>query len=48
MRTHIKWLMMVVLFALVANGCGYNTLQMEEQVFRPGRTSNQPCSGGPT
>jgi LemA protein len=35
MRTHIKWLMMAVLFALVANGCGYNSLQqMEEQVFR--------------
>jgi len=35
MRTHIKWLMMAVLFALVANGCGYNALQqMEEQVFR--------------
>ena len=35
MRTHIKWLMMAVLFALVASGCGYNALQqMEEQVFR--------------
>jgi LemA protein len=35
MRTNIKWLMMAVLFALVANGCGYNSLQqMEEQVFR--------------
>ena len=35
MRKQIKWLMMAVLFALVANGCGYNALQqMEEQVFR--------------
>jgi LemA protein len=35
MRTHIKWLILAVLFALVASGCGYNTLQqMEEQVFR--------------
>jgi LemA protein len=35
MRTRFKWLMMAVLFALVASGCGYNSLQrMEEQVFR--------------
>ena len=35
MRTHIKWLMIPLLFALVASGCGYNTLQqMEEKVFR--------------
>jgi LemA protein len=35
MRTQIKWLMMAAMFALVASGCGYNSLQqMEEQVFR--------------
>jgi LemA protein len=35
MLKYMKWLMTAILFATVASGCGYNTLQqMEEQVFR--------------
>jgi len=35
MLRYVKWLITAILFTLVANGCGYNTLQqMEEQVFR--------------
>jgi LemA protein len=35
MRSHVKWLIAALMFALATTGCGYNALQqMEEQVFR--------------
>ena len=35
MYKRIKWFIAAIMLSIVANGCGYNTLQqMEEQVFR--------------
>jgi LemA protein len=35
MLKYVKWLMTVMMLILVANGCGYNSMQqMEEQVFK--------------
>jgi LemA protein len=35
MVKYLKWFMAAMMFTVIANGCGYNTLQqMEEQVFR--------------
>ena len=35
MRKYVKWFIAAIMITVLANGCGYNTLQqMEEQVFR--------------